>query len=104
MKPESALLRAARVFNFSACADHDDDLVGQIRGTKIYASELRRLNQAIEQEDNRRAEPDPADDGPEIALINFFLANPQGVHWGHAPMNFRIKNWFTDGFTNIRWE
>jgi hypothetical protein len=35
---------------------------------------------------------DTADDGPEVALINFFLANPKGVSWKeYGSMKFIIR-------------
>jgi hypothetical protein len=77
MKPESKLLRAARVFDFiTGDYKHDDAVIGLIGSTVIHVGEIRRLSEAIAEEDARRAapDPDPAEDGPEVEILTRFYA------------------------------
>jgi hypothetical protein len=80
MKPESKLLRAARVFDIVVDTDLDDDIIGYLKGVAIFAGEMRRLNIAIAEADAERVESDPADDGPEVDLARFFRVFPDGTH------------------------
>jgi hypothetical protein len=84
MKPESDLLKAARVFTFITGGILDGAQIGKIYSTPIYAGEVRRLNAAIEAEDAARQDPDPAGDGPEVGLIRFFQLYPDGDRYSIA--------------------
>lgn len=49
------LLQAARVFSFIVPEGmNDDEIIGQIRSTLVYAGEMRRLNAAIAAEEARK--------------------------------------------------